>query len=70
MAAKVLERMGRPKKRQETEYKVIAIRGTPDWHEWVFQLAEFRRTPVTSVIDQALVEYAERHGFKKPAPSR
>ena len=34
------------------------------------KLADFRRLKATDLIDQALVEYAERHNFPDPAPKR
>jgi len=34
------------------------------------ELAAFCRMPSTICIDQALVEFAEKRGFNKPAPPR
>src|SRR5262249_4545712 len=48
----------------------IAIRGSKEWRDWVMDLADFRRLKATDLIDQALVEYAERHGFNPSAPKR
>ncbi|WP_422927004.1 hypothetical protein [Singulisphaera sp. PoT] len=48
----------------------FAIRGSLDWHAWVLEFAKFRRLKVTDLIDQSLVEAAEKHGFTKPAPER
>jgi hypothetical protein len=33
-------------------------------------LAAHRRLKASDVIDQALIEYAERYGYDKPAPRR
>jgi hypothetical protein len=67
--------MARPKKRAkkpkaEAKRSVISIRGSEDWHEWFTELAAFCRMPGTVVIDQALVEFAQRRGFSKPPPPR
>ena len=62
--------MGRPKKRKEGEVVGIAIRGSQEWRDWVNGLADSRRLKVTDLIDQALVEYAERHGYEPKPPKR
>jgi hypothetical protein len=65
--------MARPKKqaaKADAEPKGIVVRGCVEWRDWVMELADFRRLKATDLIDQALVEYAENHGFKKPAPKR
>lgn len=61
--------MGRPKKKGPASVG-IAVRGTKEWRDWVNELADSRRLKATDLIDQALIEYADRHGFKKPAPKR
>lgn len=72
MASRTAGQVGRPKKGNASETKAhgIAIRGSKEWREWVTALAEFRRLKSTDLVDQALVEYAEKHGFTKPAPKR
>jgi hypothetical protein len=62
--------MGRPKSSKPDEGSGIAVRGSKAWRDWVNELADFRRLKMTDLIDQSLVEYAERHGFKKRAPKR
>jgi hypothetical protein len=47
---------------------VISIRGSDAWYAWYTELAEFARMPGTVLIDNALAEFAERRGFKKPPP--
>jgi hypothetical protein len=49
---------------------VISIRGTEAWRDWLMRLAKHKRLNATDVIDQALVEYAERHGFEEAPPER
>lgn len=73
MGGGMLKTMGRPKKKGlagEPKAVGLAIRGSVAWRDWVMELADFRRLKATDVMDQALVEYAERHGFAKPAPKR
>lgn len=64
--------MGRPKKQRGPgeDPKAVTIKGSEAWRSWVNELADFRRLRTTDLIDQALVEYAERHGFTKRAPKR
>lgn len=62
--------MGRPKKKNGGPAVGIAVRGSKEWRDWVMALADFRRLKATDLIDQALIEYAERHGFEKRAPKR
>jgi hypothetical protein len=49
---------------------IVSIRGTEAWRDWLMGLAEHRRLKAADVIDQALIEYAERYGYKVPAPRR
>lgn len=48
----------------------VSIRCSVIWKNWLTRLAAFRRLKATDVIDQVLVEYAEKHGFKEEAPPR
>jgi hypothetical protein len=64
-------KLGRPKRQSDLpDPKGITIRGSAEWRQWITELAEFRRSKITDMVDQAIVEYAERHGFKKTAPKR
>jgi predicted transcriptional regulator len=49
---------------------VVSIRGTPEWKDWLDELARHCRMPKSVLIDIALAEYATRHGFDPPPPSR
>jgi hypothetical protein len=69
MVVGVTRKMGR-KKSGKDEPKGVVVRGSQEWRDWVTGLADFRRLKVTDLIDQALVEYAERHGYKPSAPKR
>jgi hypothetical protein len=49
---------------------VVSIRGTEAWRDWLMGLATHRRLSAADVIDQALIEYAQKYGYTKPAPPR
>jgi hypothetical protein len=49
---------------------VVSIRGTEEWRDWLMGLAAHRRLKASDVIDQALIEYAQKYGYKKEAPPR
>ena len=53
-----------------TRKNVVSIRGTENWRDWLMGLAAHRRLKASDVIDQALIEYAERHGYTREAPPR
>jgi hypothetical protein len=46
------------------------VRSSAEWKAWVEELAEYNRTNVTDLIDQALVRHAREIGFAKVAPKR
>lgn len=71
MAQRTAEKMGRKKtKKPDTEFGTVVVRGGLDWYEWVAKFAKFRRLKITDLVDQALIESAEKHGFADPAPER
>lgn len=73
MGGRASQTMARPKKKGGPGSEPsagFAVRGSKEWHTWVTELADHRRLKVTDLIDQALVEYAERHSFTRPAPKR
>jgi len=49
---------------------VLTIKGTDEWRAWLEELGQFLRTPTSTIVDHALVEYARAKGFKKDAPLR
>lgn len=49
---------------------VLTIKGTDEWRSWLERLAEHLRTPTSTLVDHALVEYAKAKGFKEEAPLR
>lgn len=72
MAKKTAGPKGKGEKgdQEETRKNVVSIRGTERWRTWLMGLAAHRRLKAADVIDQALIEYAERHGYNEPAPPR
>jgi hypothetical protein len=54
----------------EPRRNVVSIRGTEAWRDWLMALSEHRRLSAADVIDQALIEYARKYGYTKPAPPR
>jgi hypothetical protein len=71
MALGTVEPMGRKKsKPAESEAGAVVVRGSRAWYEWVVKYAKFRRLKITDLVDQSLVESAEKHGFPDPPPDR
>lgn len=54
----------------EPRKNVVSIRGTEAWRDWLMGLASHRRLKAVDVIDQALVEYAQKYGYPEPPPKR
>ena len=44
----------------------VQVRGTPEWKEWVEELAEFLRLPVSGLVDTSLARTARENGFRDP----
>jgi hypothetical protein len=49
---------------------VVTIKGTEDWRSWLEEFSKHLRTPVSTVVDHALIEYAKTKGFDKAPPER
>ena len=49
---------------------IMSIRGSEAWRDWLGELADHVHMPGTTLVDQALMHYAESKGFKKPMPKR
>ncbi len=54
------------KPKTTTTTKSLVIRATADYAAWVEAFADFRRATYARLIDEALADYAEKTGFKKP----
>lgn len=48
----------------------LAVKGSPEWTEWVRRGAKFCRTDVSKLVDAALVSYLKGRGFDEPPPER
>jgi hypothetical protein len=60
------KKAGRPKKSAGQSIRAVAVRASAEYALWVEQFAEFNRTPVSGLVDQALAEFARIKGFKNP----
>jgi hypothetical protein len=50
---------------------VTNIRSSPEWKSWLERLAEANRSSsLADLIDDAVVDYARKLGFKEAAPKR
>jgi len=54
------------RKKPEKTVKSVAFRVTKDFNAWLEAYAKFRRTTISSLMDQALARMAAEDGFKKP----
>jgi hypothetical protein len=64
------KRPGKKTPEPERRRTVLTIKGTEEWRGWMERLAEFLRTPTSTIVDHALVRYAKEMGFKEEAPPR
>lgn len=48
----------------------LQMRGSPEWKQWLEELAEFDRSSASDVADRAIAAYARSVGFPKPPPPR
>lgn len=69
MSESAPKQVGRPKCIHPKQ-TVLAVRGNPEWRDWVHRLADHMRLKSTDLIDRALVEMAQRNDFQEPAPRR
>jgi hypothetical protein len=60
---------GRPKT-PDPKRSIASFRGTTGFADWFEWLVTHRRLPASVLIEHALIEYAERHGYKPKAPER
>lgn len=49
---------------------VLTIKGTDAWRVWLEGLGKHLRTPTSTVVDHALVKYAEEVGYSAKPPER
>lgn len=53
-----------------TRRVVLQMKGTDEWKGWLERLASFLRTPTSTLVDHALVQYAKEKGFDEHPPQR
>lgn len=72
MAKKTATPKRRPKNVGESKRKdmVLALKGSPEWKDWVDALAEHCRTDLSKLVDRALVDLAKSEGFDPKPPQR
>lgn len=66
-ATTVAKKKGDPKR---PTYPVLSMRGSLEWKDWVDRLSDHVRLRTPDVVDQALVDFATKHGFTDPPPKR
>lgn len=49
---------------------ITTLKGSAEWAGWLERLADHDRNTIVGLIDRALAEYAQNHGFKEPPPKR
>lgn len=49
---------------------VVSMKGTPEFRDWLNELAEFDRSTAVQIMEKGAVLYAKQVGFEKPAPKR
>lgn len=59
-----------PAKPQGIRKTVLTIKGTDEWRGWLDRLSDHLRTPTSTIVDIALVEFAKGKGFNEEAPKR
>ncbi len=61
--------MARKKAEPEVPKTLFAVKGVESWFEWLKEFADSTGTTAMSAIDQALIERAQKLGFR-PMPRR
>jgi hypothetical protein len=54
----------------DTREVILSLQCCPEFRRWLKGLADHCRTPIMTIMDHALVYYAEKTGFAEPAPMR
>ncbi len=60
---------GRPKA-SDPKTPIASIKGGSAYKQWLKDLADFSRLPITILVEHALFEYAQTHEFPKEPPKR
>lgn len=54
----------------ERQAVILTMRGSGEWKEWLQRLGKHCRLKTAVLIEQALMEYAEKRGFTDVPPER
>jgi hypothetical protein len=61
--------VGRPKT-EEPKRSLASLKGSESYAAWFDGLVDFSHLPASILIEHALREWAENHGYGKPQPKR
>lgn len=70
MAKKPPPKAGAPKAAAVPRKSITTLKGSPEWGAWLERLADFDRNTIVGLIDRAVAEYAQNHGFEERPPKR
>jgi hypothetical protein len=62
--------MPRSKSPNDVPLKVIGIKTSPEWAQWLAQFARSQKVSVAALVDRALVEHAKSLDFQLVPPQR
>jgi hypothetical protein len=54
----------------EPKLPIASFRGKPEFEEWFEGLKKHSRLAGATLIEHALIEFAQNHGYDRPAPER
>jgi hypothetical protein len=69
-ASNVAKKKAEAEKPTDDRDIVLSMKGTSAFRDWLTELAESERMKVVPLMERAIVEYARKVGFPKPAPKR
>jgi hypothetical protein len=59
-----------PKRPPARKTIIVAVKGSPEWRDWLNRGADFLRLSTATVVDLAVISYLKANGFKEPPPKR
>jgi hypothetical protein len=63
---KSVPKRGRPLTGKGPRVQVLGIRGRQEWKDWLARFADFYRSDMVDLIDDALEAFAKAKGFEPP----
>lgn len=70
MAKKRVSKPGAAKAEAGERKSITTLKGSAEWGAWLERLADFDRNTIVGLIDRAVAEYAQNHGFEERPPKR